>query len=1049
MGSSSGAPEGLSSPVKRFCGYTTAHGLGRFSEQSNLIGRVIWVSFLLATYSGFAYHLSTLFERFLQAPVLTKMTVSTLQFEFPDVYICPTNAVTMSRIFKKLPQNEVTFGEFFLKKSVEEKIGIYSFDLSSGRYDLELNDMTKALLSVLHSMEEIIMSYFQFFDIADAAKCRRTPSGEEYSGNVSSAVVYGFTTMTVTSINTSAFTPSPYRGVKQCMRWNDAAQKLLSLGESGLANRLLALNFSDSESRCRSPPGLPLSEFFPIASRSVFRHAGCLPLALTNSSSFNFTCYRGGLSSLETCAECCGRRSFQYMAISRQDCFCGSSIGGYENSSSVCNASCLHDNSAICGSETAVTVLQIRDNGSRPLHVANFSDLDAISSGPYCFFADELSDKLNAAFCEIPYCQISRTYDCIVSSEDKLTQQQRLSRYTGRRNVTSTGRRCMPWSQLSTIEQVLKARRGSEVGFMDEVREMLIQTPDRLEGESDNYCRPVSVVVDSVNIHGPKDFQRFSAIDSEVPVCIPEDFWANIPSITIKFGYLFNMIFQTCNVPLCYTEVPSVTATIRDSVGEHLLARQFGSDLNAGLTECSFAGQKCTKDDFLNVAHPQLGMCHKFLKQRFTANMTSTQLAESQLSIKYFTDSTDSKGQTVSNIDKLTRVVRDSRGSDATQVAFKAVIVPDSSFPWASNGVNVATAQRMDVHLRFDKYSRLSTSSRPCLETTEPITYRLPSWKLFTSNEDSGVNSDAQEIMRSSNWTLKLSMLRNALLKLNGSSALTVSGSQFKVSDRENCVNTYVVEKFTNTCRCLPGMLPIQEERFKKLSYCFDMYSRGNISANTEKCYIEQLSKITQYHFEAMNECKSPCSKTDFSTRYITYPWPNLLSVQSLDFLKKLASDFGYRHDISLMRGASSIYYLYLKAQNLSDTPVINRSTEAIQSFESELAALQNRLAQLTVQAWQSRGHEVSEEEAYPAKNLVADIGGALGLWSGISILTICELLELFIYLGQALAARVQAQSRMQSKNADGQPEESARPESEMVALDTDAIQVQQRVASS
>uniref|UniRef100_A0A1I8IYW4 WSC domain-containing protein n=1 Tax=Macrostomum lignano TaxID=282301 RepID=A0A1I8IYW4_9PLAT len=652
---------------------------------------VIWVSFLLATYSGFAYHLSTLFERFLQAPVLTKMTVSTLQFEFPDVYICPTNAVT--------------FGEFFLKKSVEEKIGIYSFDLSSGRYDLELNDMTKALLSVLHSMEEIIMSYFQFFDIADAAKCRRTPSGEEYSGNVSSAVVYGFTTMTVTSINTSAFTPSPYRGVKQCMRWNDAAQKLLSLGESGLANRLLALNFSDSESRCRSPPGLPLSEFFPIASRSVFRHAGCLPLALTNSSSFNFTCYRGGLSSLETCAECCGRRSFQYMAISRQDCFCGSSIGGYENSSSVCNASCLHDNSAICGSETAVTVLQIRDNGSRPLHVANFSDLDAISSGPYCFFADELSDKLNAAFCEIPYCQISRNYDCIVSSEDKLTQQQRLSRYTGRRNVTSTGRRCMPWSQLSTIEQVLKARRGSEVGFMDEVREMLIQTPDRLEGESDNYCRPVSVVVDSVNIHGPKDFH--------------------------------------------------VTATIRDSVGEHLLARQFGSDLNAGLTECSFAGQKCTKDDFLNVAHPQLGMCHKFLKQRFTANMTSTQLAESQLSIKYFTDSTDSKGQTVSNIDKLTRVVRDSRGSDATQVAFK--------------GVNVATAQRMDVHLRFDKYSRLSTSSRPCLETTEPITYRLPSWKLFTSNEDSGVNSDAQEIMRSSNWTLKLSMLRNALLKLNGS----------------------------------------------------------------------------------------------------------------------------------------------------------------------------------------------------------------------------------------------------------------------------------------
>ena len=41
--------------------------------------------------------------------------------------------------------------------------------------------------------------------------------------------------------------------------------------------------------------------------------------------------------------------------------------------------------------------------------------------------------------------------------------------------------------------------------------------------------------------------------------------------------------------------------------------------------------------------------------------------------------------------------------------------------------------------------------------------------------------------------------------------------------------------------------------------------------------------------------------------------------------------------------------------------------------------------------------------------NLLADIGGQLGLWIGISVLTCCEFLELLLLLGQTAMKRMAA----------------------------------------
>lgn len=48
----------------------------------------------------------------------------------------------------------------------------------------------------------------------------------------------------------------------------------------------------------------------------------------------------------------------------------------------------------------------------------------------------------------------------------------------------------------------------------------------------------------------------------------------------------------------------------------------------------------------------------------------------------------------------------------------------------------------------------------------------------------------------------------------------------------------------------------------------------------------------------------------------------------------------------------------------------------------------------------------VVESVSYKKVNLVADIGGQLGLWIGISVLTCCEFLELILLIIRSLIKR-------------------------------------------
>lgn len=68
-------PTSIRSLLGEFCGYTTAHGLGRLSESKNIVSRLTWSLFCIGASTMFVLQVYNLFLIYLSRPVSTVVKV--------------------------------------------------------------------------------------------------------------------------------------------------------------------------------------------------------------------------------------------------------------------------------------------------------------------------------------------------------------------------------------------------------------------------------------------------------------------------------------------------------------------------------------------------------------------------------------------------------------------------------------------------------------------------------------------------------------------------------------------------------------------------------------------------------------------------------------------------------------------------------------------------------------------------------------------------------------------------------------------------------------
>ncbi|XP_060067390.1 degenerin-like protein asic-2 [Ylistrum balloti] len=159
--------------------------------------------------------------------------------------------------------------------------------------------------------------------------------------------------------------------------------------------------------------------------------------------------------------------------------------------------------------------------------------------------------------------------------------------------------------------------------------------------------------------------------------------------------------------------------------------------------------------------------------------------------------------------------------------------------------------------------------------------------------------------------------------------------------------------KFPNLLACLEDCLNILAEEKCRSGSDEDLEGDNkscNISAILECKRLMQKS----IHSQCPN-CKQPCNEKKFEQLITMTKWPS--------------------------RSTEPVIRKILRDKNRKET-----------SLSDNVMLVRVYFSSLTVQAF-------NEEEAYTTENFVSDIGGQLGLWIGMSVLTLAEIVELGVLI--------------------------------------------------
>ncbi|PAA82974.1 hypothetical protein BOX15_Mlig007204g1 [Macrostomum lignano] len=1023
--------------MRQFCGYTTAHGLGRFGAQTGAIGRGLWICFLLGTYGGFTFHMYSLGQQFAAVPLRTSLSTS-LPFEFPDVYFCPTDLVTMSRASPQVNIKELTRAltcDTDCKKQL--KFDIHWSPESGTTSAAQYGPAAQGLLHVISAVESNISQSLHYGKNTSVSTCRTTLGGEEYIGNLSIVHLFGTAQVRepVSDINNLPKI-APYLSTANCIGWNSAARELQAAGVP-LAAQILAMGYSEDDSKCRQPRGLPLKSFQDNSTHQMHLYVGCLDKN-ASAADFPHLCLQDpyGWMNHERCAECCYVANYTYMALHGDQCLCGeevSNVTALSLSDFACSRKCRGNIAEACGGDAAAIVYQVRSSGSNPLFIPFRASIDSFNEGPYCFYRGN-SGQLSATYCNVPFCPISPGFDCLaLNSEDQVSSGEYL-RYTGYKSLTNTKDSCIDWTAMrqALLNGSRTFRFDAEPSILTvNILDVYIETPDfelYTNGrKANNFCRAARVLLDAAVTEqktGRHYFIRTTIVDTAKPVC----------PISITND---EILLSSCSIDACSRKTKSIPGLVRDRIGSALLASRFSSSMGIGFTGCTFGEHLCTIDDFTTVFHPEFGVCHRFNQEKWVQQSKDVKATDSTLTVSYFTDATDSLGQQLPGIDRMSRVVFPGveNPNDDSFSAMQVVVVPVGQFPWRDKALTASPGQHLELRMRYDKVNRFSKPpDQACNQSKNDVTYRLPSWQSswrYTPQALQSVN--ITELKNTADWAKKTKILESILMSLNASISEMNQTIHFSRATRRDCVNTYAVHKFIRHCGCLPSFLPIPVEFFPTYNYCFDDKTDLLSIESTEACYMRLMASISRYEMEARQLCLDMCERRSYAIRPVTYPWPGLTIDSATDFLHNSLGDWSYPYNFLFSKGVANLFYMDIRTKEVQARRS-NLSANEMLEFTNELQNVERSLAKISIQALSDFGQEMTEEPSYTTKNLMADLGGALGLWSGISVLTVCELIELLVYAILTARQRIAAKKRISQEAAHraevaaGKPEPSRSP---------------------
>ncbi len=191
------------------------------------------------------------------------------------------------------------------------------------------------------------------------------------------------------------------------------------------------------------------------------------------------------------------------------------------------------------------------------------------------------------------------------------------------------------------------------------------------------------------------------------------------------------------------------------------------------------------------------------------------------------------------------------------------------------------------------------------------------------------------------------------------------------------CVEAYVVQ----ACHCNDAaLLGIMLPYYSNISFC------GNISVGAETV-ISRVSCAEDTRIQTYSECYYSCQLACEETVYFhttsSIVWPNLNDMQSL-------------YDMYFANTESDRYF----------SEIISNISMSADFYHT----IQNNVLGVALQLSDYKYLKITDSEKISMSGLISQLGGALNLWSGISIMVIVEIGELFFRIIWGYVNRNQVQ---------------------------------------
>ncbi|KAL4218107.1 ligand-gated sodium channel [Mactra antiquata] len=181
---------------------------------------------------------------------------------------------------------------------------------------------------------------------------------------------------------------------------------------------------------------------------------------------------------------------------------------------------------------------------------------------------------------------------------------------------------------------------------------------------------------------------------------------------------------------------------------------------------------------------------------------------------------------------------------------------------------------------------------------------------------------------------------------------------------KRTCIKSCIQQDLEDICNCMSSYF----------------YVPKNISACSceEECVGEVIGKILE---DCNNRCPTPCSDVKYDLTLSMSQWPSEQYEDHLD--KKLQkSTSHFMHDDNRADSSSTL--------------------AKIEVFYKELMF-----------------EHVEQQKAYESQNLISDIGGQLGLWLGLSAITLGEVIEFLASLSRLIAHNMFAKKERKMLSAE------------------------------